>query len=242
VNARIDCQWNRPTDRPVVRTAAMGRPGRPGGLLWGLKAGGLILFCLFVWRVAVRIRDDLGTDVENQRPGGRGQATRCAAAFGQGARRSGPAEDPPAKSHGSAGPPPAVDRVGESAAAIEAAVALAWERESSNGADRRSWPIHLGGRVGPAGERGAYQLTPVFVADVRRISRSAGGPARTVDPYDDAACRWAIRVYLSHYAPRPATRAETAEELYQLFHLGPGAYRRWATEAQRTQGKKEAAK
>ncbi len=93
------------------------------------------------------------------------------------------------------------------------AIDLAWWRESRNGTD----PNWRG--VGSAGERGEYQLTPIFIADVERIC------GFVVDPLNNDQCRYGIFAWLTHYAP--IVGAETVEELYQLVHLGPDGFREW---------------
>lgn len=92
---------------------------------------------------------------------------------------------------------------------------MIWWRESRRGTDPRC----RRGIVGPAGERGAYQITPIFEAEVRRLG---GGP---IDVYDDASCRAAITRWLRYWIPRVG--ASTLAEAYQLFRRGPNGYRRW---------------
>lgn len=98
-------------------------------------------------------------------------------------------------------------------ALLLAAIDECWWRESRNGTD----PNWRG--VGSAGERGEYQLTPVFIADVERIS------GFVVDPLNNDQCRFGIFAWLTHYAP--LVGAESVEELYQLVHLGPTGFREW---------------
>lgn len=97
---------------------------------------------------------------------------------------------------------------------VEALDEIHW-RESRRGADPRSRP----GIVGPAGERGEFQVTPIFIADVERIAEFR------IDPDDMASCRKGITIWLSHYSPRVG--AVTTEELYQLYRRGPTGYRKW---------------
>lgn len=90
-------------------------------------------------------------------------------------------------------------------------------RESRRGADPRSGPGH----IGPAGEQGEFQMTPIFIADVRHIC------GLRIDPHDNASCRAGIARWLAHYAPR--VDARTTDELSELYRRGPSGYRRWRT-------------
>ena len=90
-----------------------------------------------------------------------------------------------------------------------------WLRESDCGQDPRCLP----GRVGRFGERGEYQVTPIFCRDYRRLT------GQTLDPYNNSQCRYAIVVWMSYYAPRVG--AESMNDLYELYRRGPTGYRRW---------------
>lgn len=83
-----------------------------------------------------------------------------------------------------------------------------WYRESSCGRDAKAKP----GIVGAAGERGEYQITPIWIKDIRRLA------GVTVDPYNNAQCRWAIGVFYDHYAKPGMSR----DQLYRLYNHGPG--------------------
>lgn len=94
--------------------------------------------------------------------------------------------------------------------------------ESRCGADPRA----ARGIVGPAGERGGFQTTPIFWADCRRLyhqldqraGRGAGigvhlsthysgrDPAHEVGAYDDTLCRLLIALWLEHYADDESLR------------------------------------
>ncbi len=93
------------------------------------------------------------------------------------------------------------------------AIDLAWWRESRNGTD----PNWRG--VGSAGERGEYQIRPIFIEEVKRIS------GFVIDPLDNDSCRYGIYVYLSYWGPRVG--AGTKDDLYELFRRGPTGYRAW---------------
>ncbi len=82
-----------------------------------------------------------------------------------------------------------------------------WGMESTKGLDPR-WRIE-----GPASERGEYRLTKIFIEDVKRIC------GFVIDPFDIDKCRYGIFMWLKHYAPRVG--AVTAEDMWQLFNLGP---------------------
>jgi len=88
-------------------------------------------------------------------------------------------------------------------------------RESRYGADPRSRP----GVVGPAGERGEFQVTPGFCRDHTRLT------GQELDPYNNSQCRYAIIIWLSYYAPR--VRARTLADQYELYRRGPTGFRRW---------------
>lgn len=90
-----------------------------------------------------------------------------------------------------------------------------WQRESSCGRNPRAGR----GYIGNAGEEGEYQVTPIFVRDVQRIS------GHRIDPYDNDSCRKGIVSWLNHYAP--IVNANTTNELYNLYRRGPTGYRRW---------------
>ena len=87
-----------------------------------------------------------------------------------------------------------------------------WLRESNYGLDPNCW------KIGPAGEYGEFQIIPIFVADVERIS------GFTIDRSDNDSCRAGIEMWLNHYAPRVG--AVTTDELYELYRRGPAGYRR----------------
>ena len=90
-----------------------------------------------------------------------------------------------------------------------------WSRESSKGTDPRC-------RVtGPAGEEGEYQITPIFAAEVERIS------GYVIDVFDNESCRYGIRIWLKYWAPRVFKGKPTIGELYGMYRLGPKGYREW---------------
>lgn len=97
---------------------------------------------------------------------------------------------------------------------IFAAIDECWWRESRNGQDPRAAP----GIIGSAGERGQYQLTPIFIREIARLGFE-------VDPYDNDQCRYAAYIYFSYWGPRVG--AQTVDELYELYRRGPTGYRAW---------------
>ncbi|RLF48909.1 MAG: hypothetical protein DRN20_03475 [Thermoplasmata archaeon] len=88
-----------------------------------------------------------------------------------------------------------------------------WMRESYYGRDPKCKLI------GKHGERGEYQITPIFIEDVKRIS------GYTINPYDNQSCRKGIKIWLKHYIP--LTDARTKEEIYELYRRGLTGYKRW---------------
>lgn len=88
-----------------------------------------------------------------------------------------------------------------------------WWRESQQGKDPR-WKIR-----GAAGEEGQYRITPIFVAEVERIS------GYHIDVSNNASCRVGIVIWTNYWAPR--VEAETRDELYELYRRGADGYRQW---------------
>jgi len=91
---------------------------------------------------------------------------------------------------------------------------ILWQ-ESRNGMD----PNCAKGIIGPAGERGPWQITPIWVEDCERLF------GVTVDPYDYKQCRSHVQLWLEHYVPLAG--CETHYEVHQLYRRGLNGYRRW---------------
>ena len=72
------------------------------------------------------------------------------------------------------------------------------------------------GIIGPAGERGRFQITPIFIEDVLRLF------GRRIDPYDRRQCQKYILLYLRHYRPE----ATSVEALYRCYNAGPTGAKR----------------
>jgi hypothetical protein len=87
--------------------------------------------------------------------------------------------------------------------------------ESRNGADPKCFP----GEVGPAGELGPWQVTPIYRRDIKRLT------GVDLDPYDNDACRDAARAYLEHYMRH--TTVTTPYEAHELYKRGLTGYREW---------------
>ncbi len=94
------------------------------------------------------------------------------------------------------------------------AVAEIHRRKSRCGQDPRS----RRGFVGRRGERGEFQVTPIWQADCRRLF------GEWPDPYDVDQVRRLIPRWLAHYAPRVG--AGTAGDMCELYRRGPTGYRR----------------
>lgn len=97
-------------------------------------------------------------------------------------------------------------------ATIKSAIAYFWWRESRCGQDPNSKP----GMVGPAGEQGEYQLTPIFIQDVWNRWQYP------VNPLDNRSCIIAITLWLSHYGR--LADVKTPDEYYKLYNLGYKGY------------------
>jgi len=90
------------------------------------------------------------------------------------------------------------------------------QRESNNGkADNLDVP-------GPDGELGPWQVTPIWIDDIKRLT------GEVVDPMNQVSTRRQVRIWLEHYAPRVG--AESKEEMHELYRRGPTGYRRWKGE------------
>jgi len=87
--------------------------------------------------------------------------------------------------------------------------------ESRNGQDPGCWP----GRIGPSGERGPWQVTPIFIADIERLC------GVELDPYDYWQCWDCVEMWLRHYAPRAG--CQTIDDIHELYRRGPTGYRDW---------------
>lgn len=85
-------------------------------------------------------------------------------------------------------------------------------RESRYGKD----PKCKRGIIGPAGERGEYQITPIFIDDCLRLFMVR------LDPFDGGQCRRIIPRWLKHYRPK----ATSIEELYKIYRFGSTGARR----------------
>lgn len=99
--------------------------------------------------------------------------------------------------------------------AVEMALERIWWAESRCGKDPRAGL----GQVGLAGERGSWQITPRFAADLERLT------GRPCNVHDVARCKEQIRVWLEYYGPRVGAR--TSKELAELYRRGPKGYRQW---------------
>ena len=108
-------------------------------------------------------------------------------------------------------PPPAVSY---SQMALDA-LPLIHHMESRFGAD----PKCARGIVGSAGEKGEWQVTPIWCADAERITGMAA------DPYDVERTRYQVYAWLCWYGPRVG--ATTRWELYELYKRGPSGFREW---------------
>ena len=75
---------------------------------------------------------------------------------------------------------------------------------------------------GPDGELGPWQVTPIWIADIKRLT------GETVDPMDTDATRKQVLYWLKHYGPKVG--AETVGDFWQLYRRGPTGYRRWKGE------------
>lgn len=88
-------------------------------------------------------------------------------------------------------------------------------RESRCGRDQR-WRI-----TGKAGEQGEYRITPIFVAEVKRIC------GYEIDVFDNESCRQGITAWLTYWCPRVFKGQATVADVYELYRRGPKGYRKW---------------
>ena len=91
-----------------------------------------------------------------------------------------------------------------------------WQRESSRGTDP------LCRVTGPAGEQEEYQITPIFSAEVYRIS------GYRIDVFCNKSCRYGISLWLDYWIPRVFTGQPTVEQVYEMYRRGPKGYRKAA--------------
>ena len=91
------------------------------------------------------------------------------------------------------------------------ALDYAWLRETRCGRD--PFPA-----VGEFGEEGEYQIRPIFIEDVERLY------GYTIDPHNNASCRWGVYLWWKYYAPRVGVGYRQKLELYRLYNLGPTGY------------------
>jgi len=92
-------------------------------------------------------------------------------------------------------------------------------RESKCGGDPDSAP----GWIGPAGERGPWQITPIFEADCKRLfgCEQVFGPM----PHVDDLVGWTpfVREWLTYYG----ADCKTIYDLRELYRRGPQGFREW---------------
>ena len=98
----------------------------------------------------------------------------------------------------------------------ESVIDYIWQRESRRGEDKRCWEI------GPDGEYGEFQITPIFVRDVRRIS------GYEIIRSDYSSCVHGINIWLDYWLPRVG--AVDLISQYELYNRGPTGYRKWRKE------------
>ena len=89
-----------------------------------------------------------------------------------------------------------------------------WHRESRCGKDKR-WKLPKA-----TGEVGEYQIRPIFITDVERIS------GYTIDPMDNISCRKGIQIWLDHYVPL-IDKDMGIEDQYEMYNRGYAGYKRW---------------
>ena len=94
---------------------------------------------------------------------------------------------------------------------VQAALEIILFEESRGGVTR--------GEVGPAGERGMWQVTPIWERDVERIF------GEQVDPDDLAGTGEQVRRWLEWYGPKAG--CVTVEDYRELYRRGPTGYRTW---------------
>lgn len=93
-----------------------------------------------------------------------------------------------------------------------------WWQESRRGTD----PKAARGVVGPHGELGPMQVTPIWRKDVERLT------GILADPYDMGLLRYHTIVWLMHYSS--GARAVTVDDMADMHRLGPTGFRDRAAE------------
>ena len=82
-----------------------------------------------------------------------------------------------------------------------------WYRESRCGKDE-NWKLPK-----PTGEVGEYQIRPIFIEDVIRIS------GYIINPMDNKSCRKGVRIWLDHYVSY-INKNMTINDQYELYNRG----------------------
>lgn len=79
-------------------------------------------------------------------------------------------------------------------------------------------------KIGPHGERGKLQITPVCIYDVNRIY---GTTFTLDDAWDDEKSEQICRLYLSHYASRKRIGREVTDlDRARIWNGGPNGWRK----------------
>ena len=100
-----------------------------------------------------------------------------------------------------------------------------WWRESRYGTDPKCKVI------GKCGERGEYQIRPIFIADVKRIS------GYEINPYDNQSCRRGIAIWIDYYTRLAGIDCHDYKEVYELYRRGYVGYTKWKAERRHRDGK-----
>lgn len=90
-------------------------------------------------------------------------------------------------------------------------------RESDRGRDVKSRP----GVIGPKGERGQFQLRPIFIEDCRRLYGWSPDPDNVED---SQKATFLVLLHYARYSERTLGREISAEDVYKIFNQGIGRF------------------
>lgn len=94
-----------------------------------------------------------------------------------------------------------------------------WYIESNRGEDDSCK------NIGPYGEEGEYQIRPIFVEDVKRITKNRF----IIDVNDNESCKKGIGIWLEYYSLKiPYWSKLELSQQYVLYNRGYAGFKKWA--------------